>query len=87
MSAKRRASPGEMSQNDSKDRPHTSTSTAGEKFRLPPDAHAASELQETFCNEYNAYPMRGRPFGLALVWGQSYQDDRGDVTLMVAADR
>ncbi len=81
------ASEGAMDPSDSKDCPPSSSVMPGDKFRLPPDAHAAPELQETYCQDYNAYPLRGRPFGLALVWGHSYQDDRGDVTLMVAVDR
>lgn len=41
---------------------------------------------QAFCNEHNAYPLVGRPFGLAFVWGNSYQDESGAVQCMIATD-
>lgn len=56
-------------------------------FHLPPDVLDRPEAQESYMTEQGGYPLRGRPFGLGLVWGNSYQSDQGGVQLMIALDR
>ena len=58
----------------------------GGTFQLPKKLAAEPEVQEAFCDEHTAYPLNGRPFGLAVVWGCSYQDDSGAVQCMIATD-
>jgi hypothetical protein len=39
-----------------------------------------------FHNLQGAYPLRGRPFGLAFVWSNVYQDSSGRSALQIAED-
>ena len=44
------------------------------------------ETQMQFFEDQRAYPLRGRPFGLAFVWSNAYLDNRGSVGLTIAVN-
>ena len=46
-----------------------------------------TEVQSEFFISNNAYPLRGRPFGIAFVWSNAYLDSRGTASLNIAEDR
>ena len=45
------------------------------------------EVQSQFFLNNYAYPLRGRPFGIAFVWSNAYLDSRGAASLNIADDR
>lgn len=53
---------------------------------LPEAALAQPEPQDEFYALHGAYPLRGRPFGIAFVWSNVYQDSAGASALQIAED-
>ena len=53
---------------------------------LPPESLSRYEPQDDFYARHGAYPLRGRPYGIAFVWSNVYQDSRGTSALQIAED-
>ncbi len=61
--------------------------TAGVGAREPPrPADPVRSGQDDFFALHGAYPLRGRPFGIAFVWSNVYQDSSGANALQIAED-